>query len=130
EAFYGNWAYDKPSPFEKYRYLSLEADPSLVKQLIGVLEETFPLLKGIKVKEAWSGLIDSTPDGIPVISTVDQIKGLIISSGYSGHGFGLGLGAGRLTADLVNNDTPVVDADPFKFSRLIDGSKIQRPGMM
>lgn len=130
EAFYGKWSFDEKSPFERYRKLSLEPDPTLVHRLMSVLEETFPLLKGVKVKEAWSGLIDSTPDGIPVISKVDEIRGLVVSSGYSGHGFGIGLGAGRLTADLVANDNPIVDATPFRFARLVDGSKIQRPGMM
>lgn len=130
QAEYGKWSYDQISPFERYRVLPLKAEPSLVAKAEQVMVNTFPELRGIKIKEVWSGLIDSTPDGIPVISTVDSIPGLVVSSGYSGHGFGLGLGAGRLTADLVTNDKPIVDAVEFRYSRLVDGSKIQRPGMM
>jgi glycine/D-amino acid oxidase-like deaminating enzyme len=73
----------------------------------------------------WGGLIDVTPDVLPVISVVDAIPGFFISTGYSGHGFGIGLGAGRLTADLVAGRTPLVDPVPFRFSRFSDGSVVR-----
>jgi len=130
QAWYRNWAPDKPSPFEISRDLDLHAEPSLVETATQVLTSTFPELKGIKIVEAWAGLIDNTPDAVPIISRVDQLSGLIISSGYSGHGFGIGLGAGRLTADLVTGDDCIVDPYEFRYARFFDGSKIQRPGMM
>ncbi len=75
-------------------------------------------------------MIDCMPDDIPVISTVPQLPGLILSSGYSGHGFGIGPGAGRLTADLVTGDAPIVDPAAFRYSRFRDGSSMKKPGMM
>ena len=81
------------------------------------LVETFPHFRGAKIAEEWAGLIDVTPDAVPVIAPVAAAPGLVVSTGYSGHGFGLGLGAGRLTADLVANDNPVVDPSPFRLSR-------------
>jgi len=66
-----------------------------------------------------------TPDAVPVISPVEQMRGLFISSGYSGHGFGLGPAAGKLTADLVANDRSIVDPHPFRLSRFSDGSRIE-----
>ena len=45
------------------------------------------------------------------------LRGLFLSTGYSGHGFGLGPAAGRLTADLVTGDPPIVDPRPFRLSR-------------
>jgi glycine/D-amino acid oxidase-like deaminating enzyme len=38
-------------------------------------------------------------------------------SGLSGHGFGIGPGAGRLMAELVSGAAPVVDPAPFRFER-------------
>ena len=90
----------------------------------------FPALQGLRVSQSWGGMIDSTPDAIPVISTVRQIPGLVLSAGYSGHGFGIGPGAGRLAADLVTGDTPIVDPAPYRYSRLVDGSDLDAPGMM
>ena len=53
-----------------------------------------------------AGMIDVTPDAVPVISPVDAVPGFFIATGFSGHGFGIGPGAGRLAADLVSGDTP------------------------
>ena len=70
-------------------------------------------------------MIDVTPDAIPVISQVDEIPGLHIATGFSGHGFGIGPGAGRLTADLVTGPAPCVDPAAFRLSRFTDGSKVR-----
>ncbi|MGE0716749.1 MAG: NAD(P)/FAD-dependent oxidoreductase [Alphaproteobacteria bacterium] len=77
------------------------------------------------VVEAWGGFIDSTPDSRPVISPVDALPGYHIAAGFSGHGFGLGPAAGRLAADLVSGDPPIVDPAPFRHSRLVDGSRVR-----
>ena len=47
-----------------------------------------------------------------------------IATGFSGHGFGIGPAAGELAADLVMSETPLVDPEPFRFSRFSDGSCI------
>ena len=78
--------------------------------------------------EAWAGYIDVTPDAVPVISGVERLPGLFIATGFSGHGFGIGPGAGRLMADLVANDTPLVDPHAFRLSRFFDGTKIELDG--
>ena len=76
----------------------------------------------MRLAERWAGLIDVTPDAVPVISPVDALPGFFVATGFSGHGFGIGPGAGRLMADLVAGDTPLVDPTPFRFARFSDGS--------
>ena len=76
---------------------------------------------------SWGGWIDHTPDAVPVISAVESLPGFYLSTGFSGHGFGIGPGAGRLAADLVAGDTPVVDPTPFRYARLVDGSRLPEP---
>jgi glycine/D-amino acid oxidase-like deaminating enzyme len=77
----------------------------------------------MQIAERWGGMIDVTPDLVPVISGVDTMPGFFIATGFSGHGFGIGPGAGRLMADLVTGDAPVVDPAEFRFSRYTDGSR-------
>jgi len=125
-----NWSFDRVSPFERQRTFDPAADPRLVQEGLATLGAHYPALKGLKVAHAWGGLIDSTPDGIPVISAVDPVPGLYLSTGYTGHGFGIGPGAGRLAADLVAGDPPIVDPHPFRYSRMIDGTDLGSPGMM
>ena len=82
-----------------------------------------PAVAQAQVVQEWAGLIDVPPDAVPVISPVEAVPGLIVATGFSGHGFGIGPGAGRLIADLVTGGTPIVDPKEFRFSRFADGSK-------
>jgi glycine/D-amino acid oxidase-like deaminating enzyme len=56
------------------------------------------------------------------MSAIDKLPGFHLASGFSGHGFGLGPGAGKLMAQLVTGEAPCVDATPFRYSRYFDGS--------
>ena len=124
------WRLDGPSPFERVRTLDPAADQQLVDRGLRQLAANFPALAGLKVAGPWGGLIDSTPDGIPVISAVDPLPGLFLSTGFTGHGFGIGPAAGRLAADLIAGDPPIVDPAPYRYRRMIDGSDLGAPGMM
>lgn len=68
-------------------------------------------------------MIDVTPDAIPVVSEVKGLPGFFIATGFSGHGFGIGPGAGHLVADLVSGNPSLVDPSPFRFSRFSEGSR-------
>ena len=82
-----------------------------------VLSRAFPAFTDLRVAQSWAGLMDVTPDAVPVIDEVKRIPGFFIATGFSGHGFGTGPGAGRLMADLVAGDRPVVDPAPFRLDR-------------
>ncbi len=120
-----NWPLDKPSPFEEVRILDPEPDRKLLERALGNFKAGYPSLKDIKMAETWAGMIDITPDAIPVISPVDAIPGFFLATGFSGHGFGIGPGAGRLAADMLAGETPIVDPHPFRYSRMIDGTRLQ-----
>ena len=112
------------------RHLTREEASQVVQEGLATLGNHYPALKGLQVAHSWGGLIDSTPDGIPVISAVDSLPGLYLSTGYTGHGFGIGPAAGRLAADLIAGDRPLVDPEPFRYSRMIDGTDLGAPGML
>ena len=81
------------------------------------LSAAYPVFKQAEIVERWAGLIDVTPDAVPVIAPVNALPGLFLASGFSGHGFGIGPASGRLIADLVAGDRPIVDPAPFRFER-------------
>jgi glycine/D-amino acid oxidase-like deaminating enzyme len=82
------------------------------------LARSFPVFKNAKIAQNWAGLIDVTPDAVPVIWPIEALPGFYLASGFSGHGFGIRPGAGRLIADMVVGDNPIVDPKPFRFERL------------
>jgi glycine/D-amino acid oxidase-like deaminating enzyme len=116
------WALDGPSPFERVRVLDPAADPYVLERARAAIAEAFPAFRNLRVAESWGGMIDVMPDAIPVISAVDALPGFFIVTGFSGHGFGIGPGAGRLIADMVAGAPPIVDPAPFRLARFTDGS--------
>lgn len=116
---------DRPGAFEKHRILDPKPDERSALSALKAATDAIPVLQSAKPLQIWAGLIDVTPDAVPVISTVDTVPGLTIATGFSGHGFGIGPGAGHLTADLVMGNTPIVDPLPFRFSRFSDGTPIE-----
>lgn len=127
---WGSWDFDETSPFEKIRIMDPVPQKDLVDLAIRNLVSDFPALKGIGVTASWAGLIDTSPDLVPVVDTTDEVRGLTIATGFSGHGFALGPGAGRLASELAMNETPFIDINAYRLTRFSDGSRIKRPEMM
>ncbi len=119
------WSLDEQSPFEHIRTLDPMPIQSTLNKSKQNLIHAFPPFQDIEVVESWGGLIDATPDAVPVISPVDNLPGFFLATGLSGHGFGIGPAAGQLAADVATASEPLVDPTPFRFSRFSDGSRIQ-----
>ena len=60
-----------------------------------------PALADAGVARVWGGLLDMTPDALPIIERVPEIEGLVVAAGFSGHGFCLGPVTGEILRDLV-----------------------------
>jgi glycine/D-amino acid oxidase-like deaminating enzyme len=83
--------------------------------------DLFPVLQGIRIQRAWAGLIDSTPDAIPVIGPVPKPQGFILATGFSGHGFAMGPIVGKLLTELIATGEPSIDLHAMRFSRFAEG---------
>lgn len=124
EAFeWKNRPADQVSIFEKIRILDPQPHEAANLAAFKALQQAFPVFKNAQIAQQWAGMIDTTPDIIPVISPLDHLSGCIVATGFSGHGFGIGPGAGRLIANMVMGDNPIVDPSPFHINRFSDGSK-------
>ncbi len=119
------WDLDAESPFEQTRILSPEPNERVVKAIRKNLDKVFPKLAGTPIVEAWAGMVETTPDVVPVIEESDKIPGFHIATGLSGHGFGLGPGAGYACAGMLTGNDTGIDLEPFRLSRFFDGSPIR-----
>ncbi len=118
------WALDRPSPFERTRVLDPAPNKALNREALDAMIRLYPQFADVPIVQEWGGYIDVTPDVVPYISRVGDLPGLTVATGFSGHGFGIGPGAGRLAAELATDEHPSVDAAPFRVSRFSDGSPI------
>ena len=119
------WALDVESPFEKTRVLNPEPNPRVLKNIRENLDKAFPQLESVDLVETWAGMIETTPDVIPVIDQAEKIPGFYIATGFSGHGFGIGPGAGKAIAAMLTNTDSGIPIDEFRLSRFFDGTKLE-----
>jgi glycine/D-amino acid oxidase-like deaminating enzyme len=116
------WALDRPTPMERIRILDPRPSEGILKETLARARRLLPALGDVPVQAGWAGYIDSTPDGVPVIDEAANPPGFLLAAGFSGHGFGIGPGAGRLIAELVTGKTPFVDHSQYKLARLNKGA--------
>lgn len=121
------WSADAVTPFEQTRVLNPSASESTLRVIRSRLTERLPALADATFAESWAGMIDATPDIVPVMDKAEAPDGLFIATGFSGHGFGIGPGAGKVMADLIDGHAPPHDLHRFRLARFSDGSKIS-PG--
>jgi len=74
----------------------------------------FPKLQYIKVRRAWRGLYPMTPDGVPIVDEVKELKGFYLAVGLCGQGFMLGPGIALNLVNIILKGTPILPLQVFK----------------
>lgn len=77
----------------------------------------FPALKDAKIVRTWAGWIDICADGVPVISFVEEVPGLILACGFTGHGFGIGPAVGKLLSQMALGQKTELDLSALRYDR-------------
>ena len=120
-----SWTMDEATPMEAVRVLDPKPKQGILAEARAVMARAFPVFAKMEVAQSWGGLMDVTPDAVPVIDQVERIPGFFVATGFSGHGFGIGPGAGKLMADLVAGDRPLVDPTPYRLGRFARARSIR-----
>ncbi|MEG3123369.1 NAD(P)/FAD-dependent oxidoreductase [Sphingomonas sp. GB1N7] len=111
------WSGTAKSPFERVRTMDPSSNETFNAAAMANLRAAWPAFESAVIADTWAGMMDVTPDSLPVISPVSVIPGLTLASGFSGHGFGTAPAAGQLAADLVCGTTPIIDPTPYRLDR-------------
>ncbi|AXI46053.1 FAD-dependent oxidoreductase [Sulfitobacter sp. SK012] len=117
------WGAGDATPFERMRILNPAPNARKIARLVRDFADMFPSLPPVKLKASWAGMIDTMPDIVPVLDHA-PIEGLVIGTGMSGHGFGIGPGMGRVLSALAMGRDPGYDLGRFRFDRFTDGTKM------
>ncbi|TGW05800.1 FAD-binding oxidoreductase, partial [Mesorhizobium sp. M2D.F.Ca.ET.145.01.1.1] len=118
------WDADKQSPFERMRVLNPVPEPRALHAIDRGFKELFPQFEAVPLRASWAGMIDAMPDVVPVVDRAAAVPGLVIATGMSGHGFGIGPGMGRVLSDLIQGNEAGHNLHRFRLSRFSDGSRI------
>jgi glycine/D-amino acid oxidase-like deaminating enzyme len=102
----------------------IEPSPNRTKVRRSLVElgRMLPSLPALGIARSWAGYIDATPDLVPVLGDIPALRGLVLATGFSGHGFAMGPIAGRLVSELIVDGKPSLDIAPFRFSRFAEGA--------
>jgi sarcosine oxidase, subunit beta len=114
----GPWAW----PEGDLRPEQIQPPARMVAALVDRAGLVLPAIAEAGLARVWGGLIDMTPDGLPVIERCPEVEGLVIAAGFSGHGFCLGPITGQLVGELVAGQEPSLPLAPFRRERFASQS--------
>lgn len=92
----------------------------LVRNLARRLAELFPGAAHLRVIRSWAGVVENTPDGIPVVDRLTDPDNLIVAT-MSSVGFGLSPAVGKGISELVLHGRCLfADLSPLRLSRFAE----------
>lgn len=102
-------------------------DPEFVLRFADALSARFPSMAaaGIDQRRSWAGLYEVTPDHHAIVGDVPGRPGLLLVTGFSGHGVMHAPAAGRCAAEMVlRGRSESVDVSALSLSRFARGELI------
>jgi glycine/D-amino acid oxidase-like deaminating enzyme len=101
-------------------------DPAVSETMLARAARLMPDLRRLPVRRAWSGLRPWLPDHLPAIGASEAVDGLWTATGHEGAGVALGPVTGRLLAQAMCGEAPLMDLAPFapdRFAALAAGAR-------
>jgi sarcosine oxidase subunit beta len=98
---------------------SVEREPNraLMDASLEAAGRMIPRLRDVRITRYWTGVVDMSPDGLPIIDGSTGLDGLVVVTGLSGHGLALGPGIGRIAAELATEGGTDRPIDAFSLRR-------------
>lgn len=83
------------------------------------IQSYLPSLADAKIVRSWCGWLDESFDGVPFLGPVEEVPGLILACGFTGHGFGTAPPVGLMLAQMVVGEPTVVDISALSYNRFM-----------
>ena len=106
-----------PSPSNEQGNVTMDYVAEVGAQVAG----RFPTFETAGLASSWTGVYDVTPDWNPVLGRLPDIAGLVVGYGFSGHGFKLSPGVGRVLAQEALGLPTDVSLTPYALERFRKG---------
>jgi len=116
---------DEPPGFDK------TIDPIWMERTVEALCRRAPVFEQARIRHGWAGFYEVTPDDNPLIGWIEDVEGLAVAAGFSGHGFMHGPAVGRCMAELLlDGESRSVDIRAFAPSRFRRGQLVQEKNVI
>lgn len=98
-------------------YPAVHPPAASISQVISSVSSVLPFVSQTPIYRIWGGLLDLTPDALPILDRVPSVNGLYIAAGFSGHGFGIAPAVGEAMASKILGKKTSISLDAFSFER-------------
>jgi len=113
----GGWpGYGDPDTYRTHLF------PGSMAKSAKTTVDLYPTLAGIPIVRGWVGIEAFCKDEMQIVGPVPYVEGLVLATGFSGHGFGIGPGVGALIAQYITTDTMPAMLKSFSFERFSKGA--------
>jgi len=101
------------------------SDRFVAEELVPAAMRLLPAVEEAGFATTWTGLYEMTPDHHPLIGRVRAVDGLLVATGFSGHGFQHAPVTGKLLAEIVTRGrAETVDIHELRPERFAEGAPI------
>jgi sarcosine oxidase subunit beta len=100
-------------------------DRFVADELLPALIRLLPSIEDARLATSWVGLYEMTPDHHPLIGPIRGLEGLLVATGFSGHGFQHAPVTGKLLAELATTGAArSIDIHALRPERFAEGEPI------
>ncbi|HXL15021.1 MAG TPA: FAD-binding oxidoreductase [Methylomirabilota bacterium] len=110
---------------------NMNVDDGYLEKLVEAALSRVPLLEKANILNGWAGLYDTTPDHHAIVGALDEVKGLYLAVGFSGHGFmhSPAIGA-SLSEMIVDGKARSVNLDALSLNRFAAGAVVEETNVI
>jgi glycine/D-amino acid oxidase-like deaminating enzyme len=114
------------APDHMARPVERAANAALMDASLAAARRMIPRLRDVRIERYWAGVIDMSPDGLPILDGATGVDGLVVVTGLSGHGLALGPAIGRIAAELAADGRSERPLDAFSLRRFAGATPIPK----
>ena len=103
-----------------------EVDDSFIGSCRTFFNEFIPALADARVRETRVCIYNNTPDDDFIIDWHPTLEGVLVVTGFSGHGFKFGPAVGRIGAELLHTGRCGYETDRFRLFRFDKGDEVSK----
>jgi sarcosine oxidase subunit beta len=116
------------SDLDNYNSYGQRGDPPIIEETMADAKAIIPIVSRLRVVRQWSGTVDMTMDGSPIICK-SPIDGLYMNGGWNYGGFKATPASGWCFAHTLARDEPHELNSRFTLDRFRRGRQIDEKGM-
>ena len=110
---------------------SMVVDDGYLEKLVEAALDRVPILEKANILNGWAGLYDTTPDHHAILGRVDEVAGLVLAVGFSGHGFMHSPAVGTVISEIiVDGAAKSVKVDGLALNRFGAGALVEETNVI